>query len=137
MYTIRGALGSPFDRIVAQNLLRSREKRATELEIAGIRAAGGVAAAKIGGLSKTAATRWRPGAEAGEMERARLAAGVRREEIGERATAASATARLKERELGLTEEAFEFEKAFLKKKKKKKGIGAIEEIESIVASPGY
>ena len=128
---------SRFDRIMAENVEKSIRRAETERYKAEVGAGARVAAAKIGRPPRTATTAWGPGTDAGEMARAELAAGVKREEIGERATAASATARLKGRELGLMEEAFEFEKAFMKKKKKKKGIGAVEEIESIVASPGY
>ena len=128
---------SRFDRIMAENVEKSIRRAETERYKAEVGAAARITAAGMGRPPRTATTGWGPGPEAGEMERAELAAGVKREEIAERATAASATARLKGRELGLTEEAFEFEKAFLKKKKKKKGIGAVEEIESIVASPRY
>ena len=129
---------SRFDRIMAENVAKSIRRAETERYKAEVGAGARVEAAKIGRPPTKITTGWGPGPEeAGEMERARLTASVGREGIAERATAASEIARLKGRELGLAEEAFEFEKVFLKKKKKKKGIGAVEEIESIVASPGY
>lgn len=126
---------SRFDRILAENVAKSMRRAETERYKAELGAGARVTAAKM----YRPPTEWRAGAEAGAMERARLTAGVRREEIAGRATEAAETARLKGAELGLAGEEFEFYKGYLKKKKKKKeaGISPVEEIESIVAAPRY
>lgn len=142
-YSIEALHKSGFSGIVAQNILKSKRKLATELAVASMRAGAQVAAAETSARPRAMAVATEAGtatrAEAGKMERARMEKGLKREEIGRHYGAAEETARLKGRELGLAEEAFEFEKGFLEKKKKKReaGISSVEEIEELVASPRY
>lgn len=142
-YSIEALQKSGFSGIVAQNILKSKRKLATELAVASMRAGAQVAVAKTAARPRTMAVAAEAGTaarkEAGEMTRARMEAGLKREELGKHYGAAEETARLKREEFGLAEEAFEFEKGFLEKKKKKReaGISSVEEIEELVASPRY
>ena len=142
-YSIEALHKSGFSGIVAQNILKSKRKLATELAVASMRAGATVTAAREAARPRAMAVATEAGTatreEAGRMERARMERGLKREEIGRHYGAAEETARLKGRELGLAGEAFEFEKTFLGRKKKKREVGssAVEEIEEIAASPRY